>query len=70
MSRSVFKRLEIKDLKQTNISLQMTDESVRLPIEILEGIPIQVGKFFISIDFIIGDMKEDPYIQIILGCPF
>jgi hypothetical protein len=40
MPRLVFERLRIKDLKQTNISLQMTDGSVRLPNEILKGIPI------------------------------
>jgi Aspartyl protease len=70
MPRSVFERLGIGDLKPTNISLQMADGSVRLPIGILEGIPIQVGKFFIPIDFVICDMKEDPYIPIILGRPF
>jgi Aspartyl protease len=70
MPRSVFERLGIGDLKQINISLQMADGSVRLPIGILEGILIQVGKFFIPIDFVICDMKEDPYIPIILGHPF
>jgi hypothetical protein len=48
----------------------MADESVRLPIGILEGILIQVGKIFIPIDFVVCDMKEDPYISIILGRPF
>jgi hypothetical protein len=48
----------------------MTDGYVRLPIGILEGILIQIGKFFIPIDFVICDMKEYPYIQIILGRPF
>jgi hypothetical protein len=70
MPRSVFERLGIGDLKQTNISFQMADGSVRLPIGILEGIPIQVRKFFIPIDFVVCDMKEDPYIPIILGRPF
>jgi hypothetical protein len=48
----------------------MTDGSFRLPIGILEGNLIQVRKFFIPIYFIICDMKEDPYILIILGHPF
>jgi Aspartyl protease len=70
MPRSVFEMLGIGDLKQTNISLQIADGSVRLPIGILEGIPIQVGKFFIPIDFVVYNMKEDPDIPIILGRPF
>jgi hypothetical protein len=35
MPRSVFEKLGIRDLKRANISLQMIDGSVRLPIEIL-----------------------------------
>jgi hypothetical protein len=70
MPRSVFEKLGIEDLKQTNISLKMTDGSVRLPIGNLEGILIQVRKLFILIDFVVCDMKEDPYIPIILGRPF
>jgi hypothetical protein len=34
--RLIFERLGIGDLKQTNISLQIADGSVRLPIGILE----------------------------------
>jgi hypothetical protein len=70
MPRSIFERLGIGDLKQINISLQMTDKFDRLSIGILEGIPIQVEKFFIPIDFIVCDMKKDSYIPIILGRPF
>jgi hypothetical protein len=70
MSISVFEKLRIRDLKQTNISLQMTDGSVRLPIGIIEDILIQVEKFFIPIDFVVCDTKEYPYISIILGRPF
>jgi hypothetical protein len=48
----------------------MADGSVRFPIEIIEGILIQVRKFFIPIDFVVCDMKKDLYIIIILGRPF
>ncbi len=37
---------------------------------ILENIPIKVGKFFIPIDFVVLEMKEDVKIPIILGRPF
>jgi hypothetical protein len=48
----------------------MENKSVKFSIRILKDILIQVEKFFIPIIFIICDTKEDPYIPIILGCPF
>lgn len=52
------------------MSLQLANHSVKYPIGILENILVQVGQFFIPIDFIIMDIKEDSNIPIILGRPF
>ncbi|XP_074266792.1 uncharacterized protein LOC141590079 [Silene latifolia] len=54
----------------TNITLQMTDRSVRRPLDILEDVPVKVGKFFIPVDFIVLDIAEDAETPIILGRPF
>lgn len=37
---------------------------------IVENIPIQVGKFFIFIDFVVIEMKEDTQTPLLLGRPF
>ncbi|XP_050890443.1 uncharacterized protein LOC127095854 [Lathyrus oleraceus] len=52
------------------MSLQLDDHSVRFPVGMLENIPIGIGQFYIPIDFIIMDIKEDSNIPIILGRPF
>ncbi|XP_020258775.1 uncharacterized protein LOC109835201 [Asparagus officinalis] len=70
MPMSICKKLGIGDLKPTTISLQLADRSVKYPVGILEDVPIQVGKFFIQIDFVILEIEEDSNIPIILGRPF
>ncbi|XP_020270991.1 uncharacterized protein LOC109846180 [Asparagus officinalis] len=70
MPMSIYKKLGIGDLKPTTISLQLADRSVKYPVGILEDVPIQVGKFFFPVDFVILEMEEDSNIPIILGRPF
>ena len=44
---TVCKKLDMGDLKCTNITLQMADRSLKYPLGILEDVPMRVGKFFI-----------------------
>ncbi|XP_057990558.1 uncharacterized protein LOC131172944 [Hevea brasiliensis] len=70
MSLSICKKLDVKELKPTTISLQLADQSVKYPVGILENIPIKVEKFFIPYDFVVLEMEEDVQVRIILGKPF
>jgi hypothetical protein len=70
MPKSIFKTLGIGNLKLIKISLQLADGSVRLPIGILEDIPVRVGKFFFPTDFIIINAKNDLHSSILLDRPF
>ncbi|XP_074298180.1 uncharacterized protein LOC141629003 [Silene latifolia] len=70
MPYSVCEKLNIGNLKVTNMTLQMADRSIQRPLGILEDVPVQVGKFFIPVDFIVLDIGEDSQIPIILGRPF
>ncbi|XP_056695201.1 uncharacterized protein, partial [Spinacia oleracea] len=70
MPLSVCTKLNMGDLKVTNITLQMADRSVKYPLGVLEDVPVRVGKFFIPVDFVVLDMEEDRQIPIILGRPF
>ena len=58
------------ELKLTRMTIQLADSSVRLPIGIVEDVPISVGKFFVPGDFVVMDMQEDGDIPIILERPF
>jgi hypothetical protein len=69
MSRYAFETLGVENLKPIKISLQLADESVKIPIGIL--VPSRSsGKFFFSTDFIVIDAEKDLYSSILLGRPF
>ena len=59
MPLSMCNRLNLGTLKPTNISLQLADRSVKLPLGKLEDVPLRVGKLYIPVDFIVLDMDED-----------
>ncbi|XP_021757421.1 uncharacterized protein LOC110722457 [Chenopodium quinoa] len=66
----VAKSLKVGDLKPTRMSLQLADRTVRLPLDILEDVPIQVGRVFVPCDFVVMEMEEDTRVPLILGRPF
>ena len=57
-------------LTPTEISLQMVDKSIAIPIGIYEDVPIVVANVTILTDFVILEMPEDDNMSIILGRPF
>ncbi|XP_074296623.1 uncharacterized protein LOC141626985 [Silene latifolia] len=69
MPLSIFKRLDLGDLKPTRVSLQLADRSVKFPIGVIEDVPLVVGKLIIPCDFFVMDMPEDSHVPIILGRP-
>ncbi|XP_050920545.1 uncharacterized protein LOC127138196 [Lathyrus oleraceus] len=48
MLLSVCKKLDTGDMRPTNMSLNLYDKSVKLPIGVLEDIPMRVGEYFFS----------------------
>lgn len=70
MPLSICKKLDIGEINATNISLQLSDQSIKYLIIILEDILIRIGQLFIPPDFVIMEMEEDSKIQILLGTPF
>lgn len=67
MPLSIYKKLDIGDLKPTTITIQLADHFVKHPIGILEDVPIKADKFFILADFIVLEMEEDSRLPIILS---
>jgi Aspartyl protease len=68
--KSIFDKIEVGELKPTRISLQMADQSVKLPIGVVVDMPIQIGKYFVPIDFVIIDVEEDVQTPLFLDRPF
>src|ERR1043165_7537320 len=70
MPFSLYKRLSLEKLIPTDISLQMADKSMVVPIGICEDVPDEVANCLILTDFVVLDMPEDGSMSIILGRPF
>ena len=70
MACSIYKRLDLQELKPTNMCLSMENKSITYPLGILENVPTKVGKFVILADFIVLEMEEDLEILILFGRPF
>ncbi|GJV49966.1 DNA-directed DNA polymerase [Tanacetum coccineum] len=70
MPYSMYEKLGLGEPKPTRMSLELADRSIQYPRGIAENVLIKVDKFFLLIDFVILDMREDTRIPIILGRPF
>src|SRR5436190_625616 len=67
---SLFKKLNIGEVKPTKITLQLADRSIIHPRGIVEDVLIKVDKFIFPIDLVVLDMEEDRSIPLILGRGF
>ncbi|XP_075103703.1 uncharacterized protein LOC142178272 [Nicotiana tabacum] len=70
MSFSIFRKLNLGEMKDICVSLQFAYQSTKKPKGIIENMLVKVDKFVFPIDFIVLEMKECPDELIILGGPF
>nr|GMC62954.1 uncharacterized protein LOC109166929 [Ipomoea batatas] len=70
MPLSLCKKLNLGEPQPVEFTLQFADRSTKNPIGILEDVPVRVDKYFVPCDFVVMDIREDPYTPIILGRPF
>ncbi|KAA3460473.1 bromodomain-containing protein [Gossypium australe] len=70
MPYTLFKRLGLGKPKQTRMSIQLADKTVRIPKGIIEDVLVKIDKFVFPVDFVVLDMDEDNSILLILGRPF
>src|SRR3954466_13880970 len=67
---SLFKKLNIGEVKPTKMTLQLADRSVIHPRGIVEDVLVKVDKFIYPVDLVVLDMAEDRGIPLILGRAF
>ncbi|KAG9442207.1 hypothetical protein H6P81_018061 [Aristolochia fimbriata] len=70
MPLSICKKLNLGELKETNIMLQFADISTKKPNGLIEDVLVRVGKFIYPCDFVVLDMEVDWELPLILGRPF
>ena len=69
MPLSIARKLNF-ELKSPRRLIQLVDHSVKVPIEELEDVSVQVGRVSIPCDFVVMEMEEDSQVPLILGRPF
>jgi hypothetical protein len=69
MPLSIFKRLKIGQMRNTDISLLMADRSEVKPVGIVENVLVGIEHLLYPVDFVVIDVVEDT-IPLILGRPF
>ena len=71
---SVYKQLGLGELKPTNITLSLADQSVKIPKGIVEDVLVKVEKFYYPVDFVVLDTEPVAsrlnHVPINLGRPF
>ena len=71
---SMYKQLELGELKPTSITLSLADRSIKILKGTVEDVLIQVDKFYYPMDFVVLDTEPDvtgaKYVPIILRRPF
>ncbi|XP_047158324.1 uncharacterized protein LOC124828970, partial [Vigna umbellata] len=70
MSLSMFKKIEGLELKPTQMTLQLTNRSLKYPYGVAEDVLVKVDKFLFLVDFVIMEMEEDVNVPLILRRPF
>ncbi|XP_073153784.1 uncharacterized protein [Henckelia pumila] len=69
MYLSIFRSLELGEVKPTTITLHLADRSLNYPLGVVEDVLVKVDKFIFPADFVVLDMEEDQDVPLILGRP-
>ncbi|KAG8496918.1 hypothetical protein CXB51_008149 [Gossypium anomalum] len=70
MPYKMFKQLGLGKPKQTRMSIQLADKTIRFPRRIIEDVLVKIDKFIFLVDFVVLDIEEDSNTPLILGRPF
>ncbi|KAG9453806.1 hypothetical protein H6P81_006710 [Aristolochia fimbriata] len=70
MPLSIYRQLNLGELKATNMLLQFADRSTKRPRGIIEDVLIKIGDFIFLCNFVVLDMVIDWEVPLILGRPF
>ncbi|PKI48910.1 hypothetical protein CRG98_030686 [Punica granatum] len=61
------RKLGLGECKETHVTLQLADKSIKYPKGIIENVLVKVDKLIFPHDFIVLEMEEDKEVPMILG---
>src|SRR3954463_984888 len=70
MPLSIFKKLEIGKISESETKLQFADHTIKNSYGIAEDVMVEIDKFVYPVDFHIMDIPENEETPILLGRPF
>jgi hypothetical protein len=70
MPKVIYDQLNHDSLVPTSMHLQLEDQSIRCPVEIVEDILVRIRNSFIHVDFVVLKMDVCHQIPLILSRPF
>nr|GEX42019.1 reverse transcriptase domain-containing protein [Tanacetum cinerariifolium] len=70
MPLSVWKKLGLRELISTRMTLELANQAICTPVGNARDVFVPVGKFTFLADFVIVDYESDPRVLFILGRPF
>ncbi|KAG8485827.1 hypothetical protein CXB51_019172 [Gossypium anomalum] len=70
MPYKMFKQLGLGNPKQTRMSIQLADKTIRFPRGMVEDILAKIDKFIFPVDFVVLEIEEDSNVPLILGRSF
>ncbi|GJS35781.1 reverse transcriptase domain-containing protein [Tanacetum coccineum] len=70
LPHSIYKKLGLKALTPTRMTLELANRSITHPMGITEDVVVRVDGFIFLADFVVVNFEPDPRVPIILGRPF
>ncbi|XP_016173084.1 uncharacterized protein LOC107615543 [Arachis ipaensis] len=70
MPLSLIKKLQINELRSTDVIIQLADKTQKKAEEVVENVLVKVENYFLPTNFVVMDMEESYLHPIILGRPF
>ncbi|KAK5811938.1 hypothetical protein PVK06_027326 [Gossypium arboreum] len=70
MPYKMFKQLGLRKPKQSRMSIQLADKTIRFPRGIIKDVLVKIEKFIFPVAFVVLDVEEDSSMPLILGRPF
>ncbi|XP_075483733.1 uncharacterized protein LOC142523886 [Primulina tabacum] len=69
MPSSIYEKLGLSRIKPTELSLQLADKSVKVPLDIVEDVELKIDKLKVLAEFVVLDMENSQDVHVILGRP-
>ncbi|XP_075489512.1 uncharacterized protein LOC142528355 [Primulina tabacum] len=69
MPRSLYEKLGLIKMRSTELSVQLADKSLKVPLGIVDDVELKIDKLKVLAEFLVLDMENSQDVHVILGRP-